>query len=149
MHSIETRDEGRRVSTAAANRQSIARAAWERGDRLIALLVVAHFLVALGLAPLHDTWVAALVVGGLATGGFLLAVRLWPGTLATRLLAGAALMTYSGLLIHESGGMLEFHFHVFGALSFLLVYRDWRVPLVGAAWIAVHHLLFDLLQAAG
>ena len=137
------------MRTKPVAKNSIAQAAYVRGDRLIALLLVGHFVVSLALAPWHDTWVSALLIGGLATGGFLLAAHRWPGSLATRLLAGAALMTYSGLLIHQSGGMLEFHFHVFGALSFLLVYRDWRIPLVGAAWIAVHHSLFDVLQAAG
>ena len=128
---------------------SLSRAAYERGDRLMAMLVSAHFVLALALAPWNDTWVAALLIGGIATGGFLTCARLRPGALVTRLAAAAALMTYSGLLIHQSGGMLEFHFHVFGALSFLLVYRDWRVPLFGAFWIAVHHAIFDLLQEAG
>jgi methyl-accepting chemotaxis protein len=136
-------------TTRAANADSIARAGWVRGDRLMAVLISAHFLLALALAPWNGTWVAAVVIGGLATGGFLACARLWPGAFGTRLAAAAALMTYSGLLIHQSGGMLEFHFHVFGALSFLLVYRDWRVPVAGAFWIAVHHALFDVLQASG
>src|SRR4051812_24781979 len=56
---------------------------------------------------------------------------------------------YSALLISETHGMIEFHFHIFGALAFMLVYRDWRVPIVGAAVVVVHHIGFELLQAGG
>ena len=35
-----------------------------RADRVLALLIVAHFPVALALAPLHDTWLAAILWGG-------------------------------------------------------------------------------------
>jgi methyl-accepting chemotaxis protein len=45
--------------------------------------------------------------------------------------------------------MIEMHFGVFVVLAFLLVYLDWRVIIFGAVMIAVHHVLFDRLQAAG
>ena len=67
----------------------------------------------------------------------------------TRAFIAVGLMAYSALFISETHGMIEMHFHIFGALAFLLVYRDWRVLLVGAAAAAVHHLTFDLLQSAG
>jgi methyl-accepting chemotaxis protein len=53
------------------------------------------------------------------------------------------------LHIQLAQGMLEFHFGVFVTLALLLVYLDWR-PIVWAALLfAVHHVLFDRLQAAG
>jgi methyl-accepting chemotaxis protein len=55
-------------------------------------------------------------------------------------------MGYSALLIHESHGVIEVHFHIFAALAFLLVYRDWKIPVVAAAVIAVHHLALDTFQ---
>jgi methyl-accepting chemotaxis protein len=61
----------------------------------------------------------------------------------------AALMTFSALLIHQANGMLELHFHIFVCLAFLLTYRDWTVPVVAAAVIAVHHVLFMFLQNGG
>ncbi len=45
--------------------------------------------------------------------------------------------------------MVEMHFHIFGALAFLLVYRDWRVIVIAAGFIALHHLGFMVLQDAG
>ena len=41
-------------------------------------------------------------------------------------------MAYSALFISQSHGLIEMHFHIFGALAFLLVYRDWRVIVIAA-----------------
>jgi methyl-accepting chemotaxis protein len=41
------------------------------------------------------------------------------------------------------------HFHVFVALAFLLVYRDWRAPAFGGLVAALHHLGFYVLERAG
>ena len=38
-------------------------------DRLLSLLLVLHFPAALGLAALHGTWLAALLVGGGVSAG--------------------------------------------------------------------------------
>jgi methyl-accepting chemotaxis protein len=75
--------------------------------------------------------------------------RARPGSLTSRLVVGVAFMGYSILLIQEGHGAIEMHFHVFAALAFLLLYRDWRVPVISGAIVAVHHLVFDLLQAGG
>jgi methyl-accepting chemotaxis protein len=118
-------------------------------DRLLSLLLLLHFPPALGLAAFHGTWLTAILVGGTISGGaWLLATRA-PGAFITRSFIAVGLMAYSALMISETHGMIEMHFHIFGALAFLLVYRDWRVLIVGAAAVAVHHLSFELLQTAG
>ncbi len=67
----------------------------------------------------------------------------------TRYAVAAGFMTYSALFIHQANGMIELHFHIFVCLAFLLTYRDWHVPIVGAAVIAVHHVAFMFVQNAG
>ncbi|HEX6042800.1 methyl-accepting chemotaxis protein [Longimicrobium sp.] len=128
---------------------SLLDASRRRTDSILGLLLALHWPVALVLAPLHETWLPAILVGGLLSGIAFAASRLRPGALGTRLFAGAALMGYSGLFIHQTAGMLELHFHVFASLAFLLAYRDWRVPVFAAATIAVHHLAFFALQQGG
>jgi len=51
------------------------------------------------------------------------------------------------LHIQLGRGTIEFHFGVFVLLGLLLVYRDWRPIVLGAALFAVHHVAFDRLQA--
>ena len=119
------------------------------GDRISVAILWLGVVLALALAPLHGTWTewflvglpAALVPSSLA---FLL-----PGHRAIRVMIGVAYMVFSALIIHQTRGMAELHFSIFALLAFLLVYRDW-LPIVAAAGvIAVHHLSFNMLQAAG
>jgi methyl-accepting chemotaxis protein len=121
----------------------------KRADRLMSLLLLAHLPVALALAAIHGTWLLTVVVGGLASFGPLVLAARRPGAFVTRLVVAVAFMAYSVLFIQQTHGAIELHFHIFGVLAFLVVYRDWRVPLVGAGIIAVHHVVFDQIQRAG
>ncbi|MEO6528886.1 MAG: methyl-accepting chemotaxis protein [Gemmatimonadaceae bacterium] len=122
---------------------------YRRTDRFLSRLLAGHLLLALALAPLHGTWFAAIVVGGLLSGAAMLFARLAPGTLLTRMVIATAIMLYSAVIIHQTHGMIEMHFHVFGALVFLLMYRDWRAPVAGAVVIVLHHLVTHELQRRG
>jgi methyl-accepting chemotaxis protein len=118
-------------------------------DAVLSKLLVAHLPFAIGLAALHGYWILALVAGSALSFIPLWVVHVRPGTLASRLTVAAGFMGYSALLIQEAHGATEMHFHVFGALAFLLLYRDWRAPAFAGVIIAVHHLVFHFLQAAG
>ena len=76
---------------------------------------------------------------------YLLARRA-PGDVWTRMVIGSAFMIFSGIFIEQAHGMVEAHFHVFVSLAFLLMYRDWIVPVTAAAVIAVHHVGMHILQ---
>jgi methyl-accepting chemotaxis protein len=130
-------------------RMSVLEDGYRRTDRFLAWLLVGHLALALALAPVRGTWMAALLIGGALSGISMLCARLAPGQLVTRMTIASALMLYSGLIIYQTGGMIEMHFHVFGGLAFLLMYRDWRVPVVGAVVIAVHHVVLHELQHRG
>ena len=93
---------------------------------------------------------------GLALGGSLLllaisgaAFTLARNTTASSMVMAVTSMSMVALHIQLGRGTLEFHFGVFFTLALLLAYLDWRVIVVGAGTIAVHHVLFDRLQAAG
>jgi methyl-accepting chemotaxis protein len=118
-------------------------------DRLLATLLALHFPFAVALAAVHGTWIVAICVGAGLSGGAWFIAQQAAGRESTRFVIATAFAGYSALLIHESGGMIELHFHIFAWLAFLLIYRDWRVPVVGAAIVAVQHVGFDLLQRAG
>ncbi len=104
------------------------------------------FLFSLALAGLNNTWVPALVVGLLCALIPTLLIAMQPQALTTRLAVGAALMIFCGLHIHQAAGMAEIHFGIFVLMAFLLFYEDWRVIVVAAVVVAVHHVLFNYLQ---
>ena len=118
-------------------------------DRLMVWVVWFLWAASFGFAWMHGTWLlwglVATGISGMAT----LMSRFSPGSVATRLMMAAALMMYAALLIDQAHGVVETHFGIFALLAFLLYYRDWRPIVLGAAVIAVHHVVFYLLQAWG
>lgn len=121
----------------------------KKTDSFLGTLLVLHFLLSLGLASWYGTWWSAIVVGGTVAAVSFWVTRKRAGKPIARIVVGAGLMIFSGLFIHQSHGLLEMHFHVFASLAFLLAYRDWRVPIVAALTIAIHHVGFYLLQQFG
>ena len=125
-----------------------------RTDRMFAGLLVfqwvAMVVLALWVSPL--TWAGAdsrthpHVWAAVALGGAIVALPVFfafarPGRANTRFVIAAAQMLSAGLLIHLTGGRIETHFHVFGSLAFLALYRDWRVLLVASAVTALDHVV--------
>jgi len=118
-------------------------------DRLLGTVLLLHFPVSLILAWIYKAWTPALVVGApLALASFWIS-RTRAGAAGTRFFIGLAFMAFSALFIHQARGLIEMHFHIFASLAFLLSYRDWRVPVAAAAFIAVHHVAFHILQGMG
>ena len=62
---------------------------------------------------------------------------------------GTVFMCLAAAIIHQGHGMIELHFAIFCLLPFLLYYRDWRPVVLGGVVVAVHHVLFDVLQRSG
>lgn len=120
---------------------------YKRADKVMKIILSALFVVSLALAPMYDTWMAALLIGGATLAAAFIVSSLSPGSSISRIVMGMALMVMTSLHIQQAHGMLEFHFGVFVLLALLLYYRDW-VPVVAAAvTIAVHHLSFFFIQA--
>ncbi len=118
-------------------------------DAFFIKLLGGLFVISLMLANWNNTWVEAFVVGLPAVGVPYMISRLMPGHFLSRASIAAALMVFSGLMIHQGHGMIEMHFAIFALLASLLYYRDALTILVAAAVIAVHHLTFNYLQESG
>ena len=116
-------------------------------DKIIYMIILAHLPVTMFVIPWeYDTQgfaiTASLLVGVAATTAYFL-LR---GTRLFGILAGVILMTLSAIMIQSQLGRIEMHFHIFGALALLLIYRDWMTIVAAAGAIAVHHLLFTAFQ---
>ena len=119
------------------------------GDRVLLLAVALSALasVVLGMQFVESglaigATVALLLIAGLAYGS-------GPGSAGSRYVLTFVLVSFVALHLQLAQGMLELHFGVFVVLAFLLVYLDWKVIVFGALLFAVHHVVFDRLQAAG
>jgi len=54
-------------------------------------------------------------------------------------------MSSSAILVHLSGGYIEFHFHFFVMLTFLALCQNWIPYLLAVAFVALHHGVVGVL----
>ena len=118
-----------------------------RMDRYVVYLILLHWPVTALLAPIgYGTHLLGAVGGGGLTLLGAVGYRTISGTRALRILNALILLSFSSLMITQTYGRIEMHFHIFGALAFLILYRDWRVYPVAVAHIVIHHALGNQLQ---
>ena len=84
---------------------------------------------------------AAILIGGALSGFAILWIRIHPTADHTRHVVAAVQMLWSALLIHLSGGRIETHFHVFGSLAILSIYRDWKILITATVVVAADHFI--------
>jgi methyl-accepting chemotaxis protein len=121
-----------------------------QGQDLVVLLAIGATLIGTLVYSSQYGSVGLALLGGLLLMGLAVAVALTSkaGPLSQTVLPFLG-MSMVGLLIHVSRGHNEAHFAVFAFMACLVTYRRALPVLVGAATIAVHHLLFNQLQAWG
>lgn len=137
--------------SAAGLRASYAERVCARTHRLFVCFLLGQWAVCLALAlgvpvlPRHDGLSVgmALGIGALLTLPTLLLIRWMPYAFATRLAVALAQMGFGVVAFHVAGGQVEAHFHIFGSLAFLSLYRDWRILAIAAACVLGHHLLIS------
>jgi two-component system, sensor histidine kinase and response regulator len=125
-----------------------------RTNRLFCWLLLSQWAFAITLAvvwsprawagtqsTVHPHLIAAVAFGGILVLLPLGLIRWLPHHAATRHVVAVAQVSFSALLIHLTGGRLETHFHVFGSLAFLSLYRDWRVIATATIVVTGDHLL--------
>ena len=120
-----------------------------KADRMVVGVVLLGALAAVALGVINGPAASGSAMALALSAAALIAWRLAPGTLFSRLSLAVIGMLMVALHIQLSMGLTELHFGVFVFLAFLLVYRDWRPIVAAAATIAVHHIVFDRLQAFG
>jgi signal transduction histidine kinase len=129
-----------------------------RTDRLFLYLLIAQWLFSVILASvmspftydgeLQSTHVhvkLAMIFGALINTAPIALIILRPGWWGTRQTVAVVQMLWSALLITISGGRVETHFHVFGSLAFLALYRDWKLILTATTVILVDHVVRGFL----
>jgi PAS domain S-box-containing protein len=151
-------DDGRLIARADELFRAQQQENFSRTDRLFAFLMDVQWTgaVAVALCLTPTTWDGkttqvhphvwiSIVVGGLLASLPLYLTYCHPGRAVTRHVVAVAQVLFSSLLIHVTGGRIETHFHIFGSLAFLALYRDWRVLVAPTAIVAADHFLRGLI----
>ncbi len=106
-------------------------------------LPLASFIVPYSYGTWRESLLASLFLCLIGTVSYIFL----KGTFLHRLLNGILLLSYSIILISAQFGRIEMHFHVFSALPFLLVYKDWRIIPPAGAVVIIHHSVFNYCQS--
>ncbi len=116
-------------------------------DAFMLKLIFAHWIIVSTItAFLFDSYLLGFFGGGMLYLITLVSYKLFKDTQTFRYITSLVLLTFSIIMIQQSLGRIEMHFHIFGALSFLVIYKDHRAISAGALFIIVHHLIFNYLQ---
>lgn len=119
-----------------------------KSDLFMLYLILLHWLVATFItSEPYNTHLLGFAGGGLLALVTLATYRLLKHSRAFRLVAAFVLMSFSAIFIQQHLGRIELHFHVFVALAFLTVYKDFLPLLFGAAFTTFHHFFFNYLQS--
>ena len=123
---------------------------WERRHR--AILGVAYFQSLFvfgfgtwrGLGVLHAAGEAAAV----AFVAVLAHVSKGPHAIRAGY-ATLSLLMASAMLVHQAGGVTEWHFHFFVMVGLITLYQDWVPFLIAITFVVLHHGVFGALDPQG
>ncbi|PYI77390.1 MAG: hypothetical protein DMF04_06370 [Verrucomicrobia bacterium] len=145
---------GRKADRADELFQQHQQEIYRRTDQLFASLMLVQWLAAILIAMIISprTWIGqsthshiaiwiAISMGGAITIFPIWITRAWLGAAMTRQIVAIAQMLMSVLLIGLTGGRIESHFHIFGSLVILSLYRDWRVLISATIVVCLDHFL--------
>ena len=127
------------------NFPSISRSA--AADMFMLKLVFFHWImVSTATAFLFNAYLLGIIGGGILSLITYLGYISFRGTQTYRYLIALVLLTFSIIMMQQSLGRIEMHFHIFAALSFLVIYKDYKIISLASIFIILHHLIFNYLQ---
>ncbi len=112
------------------------------------VITLLAWAMSLGFATQHDTWILAIVIGGLLTAINTVLVFSVTSRFAS-MGVGMVLMIFVSLHVHQLQGMIEAHFGYFVFIAALFAYLDWRTIVAAAGTAAVLHVAVHQLQSMG
>ena len=134
---------------ASSNEKKHSSSLGATADAILLITLATAAAAAVAIGAYYGSLALAITAAGALLGVGALTFMAMRGSALSRLVMAGCLSSMVALHIHLGRGTIEFHFGVFVTLALLLVYRDWRPILLSAGFFAVHHVVFDRLQAAG
>nr|WP_324259975.1 methyl-accepting chemotaxis protein [Cellvibrio fontiphilus] len=118
-------------------------------DNIMLWITALAWFLSFLYASVHNTWMLALLLGGLFMGINWLAIKLLNHPQLTPAIIAVVYMLFVSLHVHQLEGMIEAHFGYFVFLAALFTYLDWRPLIWAAGAAAVLHVVIHMLQNAG
>lgn len=127
-----------------------------RVDRMLLVVLLGQWLFGIVLASFGLISIGLALLVGTAINALPIALVIYrPGHEITRYAIAVVQLVWSAFLIWITNGRIETHFHIFGSLAFLALYRDWRVIVIGTVvaladqFVVGNPHLWTVLEHAG
>lgn len=119
----------------------------DKANKIFIGVLIGQFVFGLIIAYFTGAWSLAIFLGGaiMALPLFLISSR--PFDPITRHVVAIAVQLATAMHIQQAQGLTEVHFEIFSLLALTFFYRDWKVILSSVLVVAVHHVLFFILQS--
>lgn len=121
----------------------------KRADVIMKRALIAYFIFGLCLGYFYDTYLLAVVVGGLCLASYFVTKTFLPKSRLYQYVASAVLAVFTAQFIYQMHGMFEMHFFVFIGTTLLICYQNWKLQLPLILLVVVHHASFAYLQNSG
>ena len=116
-------------------------------DIFMLFLILGHWPLAALLIPYaYGTQIFGLLFGTAACVVAVGAYFFLKNTMLLRVINGQLLMIFSAIFIAQQFGENEMHFHVFVALAFLLLYKNWKPIIFASISIIALNIIFYYFQ---
>ena len=118
-----------------------------RQDTFMLFLILAHWPLSIFLMPYsYGTQIFGWSFGTAASLIAIVSYLFLRRSMVLKIINGQLLMVFSAIFITQQFGRIEMHEHIFVALSFLLIYRNWKPIVFAGTTTAVHHVIFNYCQ---
>ncbi|AWB67275.1 chemotaxis protein [Saccharobesus litoralis] len=119
----------------------------QTANRVFIGVLTTQLILTFVIAFFTDTWSAALTIGIPMFIFPIILILQAPNSRLTHFTVGIGVQLLTALHIQQTFGLTEIHFEIFVVIAFLSFYRDWQVILGSVLVVAVHHVLFFILQS--
>ncbi|MGJ8680636.1 methyl-accepting chemotaxis protein [Paraglaciecola sp.] len=118
-------------------------------NKIFRVVVILQWLISLFIAFITSSWVEPFLIGLPILALPLILSFTQASQPITRYAYAIAVQLFAALHIQQAYGMTELHFEIFVMLAFLSYFRDWKVIAISTTTVAIHHILFFVLQYNG
>lgn len=121
----------------------------QEADNIVKYFISGFFALGLVFAPFYDTYVLAVVMGGISLGIYYILRAVLGGTFWLRIITSFLFWNFAVQFIIQMHGMYEIHFFYFVGLTVLLFYEDWRIllPLIFYATATFIFIFYNQINA--
>lgn len=121
----------------------------KRSDRTLTIVLSLYLLFGFVIAGQHDTWLVALLLGGLSFIAFLTIRLIFPDKSWHRYVGSLVMGLFTAQFIYQMQGAYEMHFFAFISATMLIMYQNWRIQIPLFLTVVVHYLVFSFMESRG